>query len=116
MCEKCQNNQSFLNGAVIGGLIGAAIGFLYAPQPGTETRKKLRESAETFKERAEPVIDDLSEKVVPILKEMQTASAPVRQEFIERVNQLVDEVEGKIQEEKRSVAKKKLFAGLNRPL
>lgn len=117
MCDKCQNNsnQAFVNGALIGGLVGAAIGFLYAPQSGTETRKKLKESAEAFKVKAEPYLDTIQdnfqEKVIPMLKEVQTASEPVRKELMEKIGQLVEEVEEKIVEEKKD-AKKKFFSGL----
>ena len=33
----------FLAGVIIGGLIGAAVGLLLAPQPGEETREQLRD-------------------------------------------------------------------------
>lgn len=32
---------SFLAGVVIGGLVGAAVGLILAPQPGTQTREQL---------------------------------------------------------------------------
>ncbi len=108
MCEKNQNNQSFVNGVLLGGLIGAAVGFLYAPQTGTETRRKLKQSAENLKDRAEPLIEQFETRVIPVIKEVQTASAPVRKEFMEKVERLVDEVEGKIIEEKNTA--ERLFA------
>jgi len=58
---------------VIGGLIGAGLGFLFAPRPGRETRekikergeesgKKLREAVESIRERAERLAEAGKEK------------------------------------------------------
>ena len=58
---------------VIGGLIGAGLGFLFAPRTGRETRekikergeessKKLREAIETLRERAERLAEAGKEK------------------------------------------------------
>jgi gas vesicle protein len=51
MCEKC--NQSFLNGAIIGGLIGGVLGVLYAPDSGKATRKKLAAVGEKYSQKGE---------------------------------------------------------------
>lgn len=36
------SGPGFFGGLLIGGLIGAALGFLFAPQPGEKTREQLR--------------------------------------------------------------------------
>ena len=46
------SGSSFIIGLVFGAAIGAAIGFLYAPRPGTETRAMLKEKAEKAAEMA----------------------------------------------------------------
>jgi gas vesicle protein len=38
-------DSGFFSGFIIGALIGAAIALLYAPQPGTETRRMVKEKA-----------------------------------------------------------------------
>ena len=42
----------FFTGLIVGALIGVVVGFLYAPQSGTETRRMVKEKAATLKERA----------------------------------------------------------------
>ena len=55
MGEKDSGN-SFLIGFILGAVAGVAVGFLYAPKPGKETRALLREKASEFKEKAGEVI------------------------------------------------------------
>jgi gas vesicle protein len=54
MGEK-EGGSSFLVGFIIGAIAGVAIGFLYAPKPGKETRALLKEKAGQLKERASEV-------------------------------------------------------------
>jgi gas vesicle protein len=51
MGEK-DSGSSFAIGFIIGAIAGVAIGFLYAPKAGKETRAMLREKAGEIKERA----------------------------------------------------------------
>ena len=55
MGEK-EGGNSFLIGFIIGALAGVAVGFLYAPKPGKETRAMLKEKATEFKDKAGEVI------------------------------------------------------------
>jgi gas vesicle protein len=50
-----QNNggAEFFAGLVIGGLVGAALALLLAPQSGEETRAQIRDKSLEFKDRAE---------------------------------------------------------------
>ena len=50
MSEK-ESSSNFLVGFIIGAIAGAAIGFLYAPKSGKETRALLREKASSVTER-----------------------------------------------------------------
>ncbi len=55
MPEK-EGGNSFLVGFIVGALAGIAVGFLYAPKTGKETRAMLREKAAELKEKAGEVI------------------------------------------------------------
>ena len=46
------SGSSFLAGLIVGAIIGAAIGLLYAPQPGSETRRMVKEKAAAAKQKA----------------------------------------------------------------
>jgi gas vesicle protein len=50
---------NFFTGMIIGTVIGLALGFLFAPQSGEETRELIRSKARVAQEKAA----DLSEKV-----------------------------------------------------
>ncbi len=60
MAEK-DTGASFIIGFVLGAVAGAAIGFLYAPKPGRETRALIKEKAEKAKERADEVTEKAKE-------------------------------------------------------
>ena len=47
----------FTAGLLLGAVIGVAIGFLYNPRPGAETRELLKEKVEEVKEKAEEVTE-----------------------------------------------------------
>ena len=51
MSDK-ESGSNFLVGFIIGAIAGVAIGFLYAPKSGKETRALLKQKASEVKERA----------------------------------------------------------------
>jgi gas vesicle protein len=53
--------MSFTAGLLVGAIIGVAVGFLYAPRTGEETREMLREKAELMKERAGEVAEKVKQ-------------------------------------------------------
>jgi gas vesicle protein len=46
------SGSGFFTGLIMGALIGVVVGFLYAPQSGTETRRLVKEKTEVVKEKA----------------------------------------------------------------
>jgi gas vesicle protein len=50
------SGNSFLIGFIIGAITGVAVGFLYAPKAGKETRNILKEKAGELKEKASEMI------------------------------------------------------------
>lgn len=55
---------SFAIGFLVGAVVGVAIGFLYAPKSGKETRALLKEKAEEVKEKAGEVTEKAKEAAV----------------------------------------------------
>lgn len=54
MSEK-EGGSSFLIGFIIGAVAGIAVGFLYAPKSGKETRALLKEKVGEVREKASEV-------------------------------------------------------------
>ncbi|TAN40680.1 MAG: YtxH domain-containing protein [Nitrospirae bacterium] len=57
------SSGSVLLSFLLGGMVGAGLALLLAPQSGTETRRRIRELADDLKERGEHYIDDAKVKV-----------------------------------------------------
>ena len=51
-------------GLILGAAIGLAIGFLYAPRPGEETREIIKEKAVEARDKATDVIDKVKQTAV----------------------------------------------------
>lgn len=49
---------AFLVGFIVGGLTGAAVSLLFAPQSGEDTRAIIRDKAIELRERAEETVDE----------------------------------------------------------
>jgi len=71
MAEK-DTGTSFAIGFILGAAAGVAIGFLYAPKPGRETRALLKEKAERAAEKAKEAAAEAREKVAGKLGKEKT--------------------------------------------
>lgn len=49
--------MGYLRGVIHGALIGSVVGLLYAPKPGTETRKDVSRQLDKLRGQAQPMID-----------------------------------------------------------
>lgn len=74
-----KNVGSFLAGIVGGVVVGAAIGMLFAPDKGEETRNKL---VDTFEDIKQKVMDELDKRGIKLSKD--------------EVEDLVDELESRV--------------------
>ena len=70
MAEK-DTGTSFAIGFILGAVVGVAIGFLYAPKPGRETRALLKEKAEKAREKAGEVTEKAKEAAVKAEKRVE---------------------------------------------
>ena len=78
---------------VAGGLIGAGVALLYAPQSGERTREEIREKAErtlikaqkledSIKDTVNQLIGDISDKVGQLIEEGKDLAEDKKQELI----------------------------------
>ena len=70
MAEK-DSGTSFVAGFILGAVAGAAIGFLYAPKPGKETRALLKEKAIEAKEKAGEAAEKAKEATIKAEKRVE---------------------------------------------
>jgi len=57
------SGSGFFTGLMVGALIGVVVGFLYAPQSGSETRRIVKEKATAMKEKASTVAGKVKDVV-----------------------------------------------------
>ncbi len=55
------SGAGFFSGLLIGAVIGLAIGFLYAPQPGQETRKLVKDKVTSVKDAVSKAANKMRE-------------------------------------------------------
>lgn len=92
----------FLAGFVLGGLVGAAVALLLAPQPGEETRALLRERSIELKERA----DELSAEAKKLAAELQERSKETLESQVGRLKEAVEEGKTTAEKTKEELLKK----------
>jgi gas vesicle protein len=87
--RKRRNNdmkvRDFLGGVVIGAIIGAALGLLFAPQAGKETREDIRDYA-----------DEMGEKVREGSRHLAESSRDLAQKGQSQVMAMVDRAKGAV--------------------
>ena len=86
----------FIAGLILGGLIGAAVGLLLAPQTGEETQAQLREKGIELKER----VAELSEEARKKAEQWQEEAHAVVEEQKAHLGEAIEEG-------KRAATKKK---------
>jgi gas vesicle protein len=64
-----RNGSEVVLAFLIGGLVGAAVGLLYAPATGKETRKKLKDIAEDWTDTVDTIGGEVKTKAQRIIAE-----------------------------------------------
>lgn len=54
---------------LLGGIVGAGLAMLLAPQSGSETRKRIKEFADDMREKAEDYVEDIKKSVTSTVEE-----------------------------------------------
>jgi gas vesicle protein len=89
-----EGNGGLLKGLIIGGLIGAAIGILYAPKSGKETREDIARKTEDLMGKAK----EEYEKAVAKSKLAYESAVRHLEELELSAKEKVEEVEAKVTE------------------
>lgn len=80
MADKDNEQNRFLCGLLMGGILGAAAGLLFAPKSGSELRSDLREMGDDAFEGAKRVCADAEEKARAIVEDAQRRAGELTRE------------------------------------
>lgn len=79
MADNNDDFGAFVSGFMIGGLIGAAVALLLAPQSGEETRMLIREKGVELKDQVETTTADARLRAEEMAKDARTRAADMQQ-------------------------------------
>jgi gas vesicle protein len=86
------NSGNNLISFLTGGLIGLAIGILFAPRSGEETRDIIRKKGLEIKEKATTASEEIGEKGKELLEETKTLLTEVKKHLEEVINVVKDTI------------------------
>jgi gas vesicle protein len=97
MSDRDNDFGVFFSGFLIGGLIGAAVALLFAPQSGEETRAMIRDKSIEIKDKVEQTAADARTKAEELAKdakakaeELQRRGQVILEEQRTRIEQAID--------------------------
>ena len=90
---KDNGGGEFFAGFLLGGLVGAVLALLFAPQPGKETVAMIREKGIELKERVselapEETKETIKKAVKEAIQEGKQAAARTKEEMLSKLEQL----------------------------
>lgn len=88
--------EDWAKGLVIGGLIGIAIGILYAPKSGKETREDIAKSMDELREKSKQQIEEARIK----MDELASRSKEIYKEQKEKINKALESIAKEAKEKK----------------
>jgi gas vesicle protein len=116
--DMSNRTDDFIKGLLIGGLVGAVVGILYAPKSGKETREEIGRKADELMEKAKEEYEIALEKskkayesAVKRLKEMESSAKEKVEEMEEKVGVLTERGKETLQDTKGRL-KKAIDAGV----
>ncbi|HAF62329.1 MAG TPA: hypothetical protein DCK95_08385 [Anaerolineaceae bacterium] len=82
------NFGSFLSGLIVGGVTGAIVALLLAPQSGEETRKQIKEKSVELHDQASTYVDEVVAKTEKVVDEVSDKTG----EFLDTTKKKAAEV------------------------
>ena len=103
MTDNRGNFGSFATGLLIGGVVGATITLLNAPQSGEETREQIKTKGVELRNRADEEIERIRTQAEEMLTEIRTKADETQARITEQIEDLQTRVAGAIKEGKEGV-------------
>src|SRR5579859_5096922 len=88
MSDSDNEIGAFLTGFVIGGLVGAAVALITAPQSGAETRAQIRERSIELRDRAVETAEDTRQRAEEAAAQARARAERLAQDARERAEDL----------------------------
>jgi gas vesicle protein len=82
---------AFFAGVLIGGLVGAAMALLMAPQSGAETRQQIGRASHDLRDRAQDMLEDARERAEATIADARRRAERIIEEARERAEHIVKE-------------------------
>mgnify|MGYP001146198494 CR=1 FL=1 len=92
--------SSFLLGALLGGLAGAAYALLKAPQSGEDTRQQLREVAFDLQTRTDKAMSSIKDHGKSAADKFSWHAKIIKEEAIKAIDEAIDEGKATLEETK----------------
>jgi gas vesicle protein len=101
-----ENNDfgAFLIGFVVGGLTGAAVSLLFAPQSGEETRAFIRDKAVELRDKGSEVYEDVRVKAEDTWKDTKEKAGEWSQTAKDKTEELLEKGEKALDESREKLA------------
>ena len=109
------NGTTKIGGAIlIGGMIGAAVALLYAPQSGRETRKDITKAARRGKNYTVDLIEDAIDDVNGLAKDLKQRATDIFEQGVDLSDKTKKEVVAALEQGQKAIEKQrqKLSAAL----
>ena len=96
MTSGKDGNKKFIKGAFLGALAGTALGVLFAPKSGKETRDAVKEKANEYAKKGEKLIKKAANETTKVIDKGQDAIENVVQSAKEKSEVAVDKIKKKV--------------------
>ncbi len=94
-------------GLIVGGLLGAAIALLYAPQSGRETRKDIQRTARRLKNSTADLIEDTIDDVSDFVNDLREKAADIVEQGAELSDKAKHDIMATLDQAQKAIEKKK---------
>ena len=103
MSEK-NDFGAFLIGFIVGGLTGAAVSLIFAPQSGEDTRAFIKDKAIELRDRSSEVYEDVRLKAEDTWKETKQKAGEWSQVAKEKTEELLEKGEKALDDSRGKIA------------
>jgi len=105
MAEKDSDLGAFLSGFIIGGLVGAVVALLLAPQSGEETRALIRDKSIELKDKAVETAEEARARTEAAASEARARVSEFSQQARERASELKTRGQAVYEEQREKIKK-----------